>query len=197
VGSTTASNRAATINWSSHGSRPLARNVEIKARIPDPDWDAVRGRAEALAAGPAQVLRQVDTFFNTTRGRLKLRVFPEGAGELIAYDRPDRPGPKTSEYSVYSTESPRSLLETLTSALGVRGVVRKHRDLFLVGQTRVHLDRVDGLGSFLELEVVLADGQTESEGTRIATELMAALGVDSNQWITGAYIDLLESGHAS
>ncbi len=82
----------------------MPRNVEIKARVRD--MNAVRVRAAALSDAPAVVLEQEDTFFNVPDGRLKLRVFPDGKGELIAYRRPDSVGPKTSEYFVYRTPHP-------------------------------------------------------------------------------------------
>ncbi len=168
----------------------MPRNVEVKTRVGD--LNAVRARVEKLADAPAVVLDQVDTFFRTPEGRLKLRVFPDGKGELIAYRRPDSAGPKTSEYSIYRTSQPEALGAALRGVLGVRGVVRKRRLLYLVGQTRVHLDEVDGLGSFLELEVVLADGQAPGDGEAIARQLLRELGVRDEDRVAGAYIDLLE-----
>jgi len=162
----------------------------VKTRVGD--LNAVRARVEKLADAPAVVLDQVDTFFRTPEGRLKLRVFPDGKGELIAYRRPDSAGPKTSEYSIYRTSQPEALGAALRGVLGVRGVVRKRRLLYLVGQTRVHLDEVDGLGSFLELEVVLADGQAPGDGEAIARQLLRELGVRDEDRVAGAYIDLLE-----
>jgi adenylate cyclase class IV len=72
-------------------------------------------------------------------------------------------------------------------------VVRKTRYLYLVGQTRVHLDDVDGLGQFMELEVVMRPGQPDSEGQAIASDLMAKLGVEQADLLEGAYMDLIES----
>jgi predicted adenylyl cyclase CyaB len=69
--------------------------------------------------------------------------------------------------------------------------VRKQRTLFLAGRTRIHLDRVEGLGDFLELEVVLAEGEPADAGVREARALMHALGVESSQLVEGAYVDLL------
>lgn len=169
----------------------MPRNVEIKARVRE--LDAVQARAAALSDAPAVVLEQEDTFFNVPDGRLKMRVFPYGKGELIAYRRPDAAGPKTSEYFVYRTPHPEQLADLLTRALGVRGIVRKRRLLYLVGRTRIHLDEVEGLGAFLELEVVLAEGQAEEEGEAIARRLLAELGVRDEDRVAEAYIDLLES----
>lgn len=77
-------------------------------------------------------------------------------------------------------------------ALGVRGVVRKTRYLYMVGQTRIHLDDVEGLGHFMELEVVMREGQSDAEGQAIAEDLMRRLGVRKDAWLEGAYMDLIE-----
>jgi len=84
------------------------------------------------------------------------------------------------------------LQTALRLALGVRGIVRKTRYLYLSGQTRIHLDDVEGLGQFMELEVVLRDGQSDAEGQTIAEELMTRLGVRKEDLLEGAYMDLLE-----
>jgi len=79
----------------------------------------------------------------------------------------------------------------LARALGVRGVVDKRRELFMIGRTRVHLDEVHGLGHFLELEVVLGDAEPAAGGEREAHELLAKLGVPAAALVAPAYIDLL------
>ena len=90
------------------------------------------------------------------------------------------------------TADPEGLREVLSAALGIRGVVRKRRSVYLVGQTRVHLDQVEGLGDFVELEVVLQPQQNSSDGVTIARELMRKLGISTSQLVEKAYIDLLE-----
>ncbi|MDP6506434.1 MAG: class IV adenylate cyclase [Planctomycetota bacterium] len=173
----------------------MPRNIEIKARLPE-GMDDIRVRSAALAAEPPAVLLQTDTFFNIPEGRLKLREFADGSAELIFYERPDTEGPKASSYVCSPCPSSSSMLEALTRALGVRGVVKKRRDLYIVDQTRVHLDEVEGLGSYLELEVVMRDEQSNQEGESIAHELLDSLGVRDDWLISGAYIDLLEADTA-
>ena len=95
-----------------------------------------------------------------------------------------------------STSSPDTLREALSLAYGQAGRVRKHRTLYHVGRTRVHLDRVEELGHFLELEVVLSEGEPSASGVEEAHKLMAALGVAPTQLIAGAYVDLLAQKHA-
>ncbi len=168
----------------------MPANIEIKARVLDPI--VLRQRAEQLSDSPVEVMTQVDTFFYTQRGRLKLRELGPAPAQLIFYSRPDATGPKRSDYSIFLTEQPAALKEMLSRALGVRGVVRKTRLLYLVGQTRIHLDEVEGLGHFLELEVVLREGQGEDEGQAIAWDVMRRLGVGAEALLEGAYIDLME-----
>ena len=168
----------------------MARNVEIKARVAD--MDALRARAAAIAdSGPVEI-PQDDTFFGCHNGRLKLRVFENGHGELIFYRRPDAGGPKVSFYILSPTTAPDTLREALTLANGQEGRVVKHRTLFLVGRTRVHLDRVQGLGDFMELEVVLGEDESVDDGVREARELMARLQVPADCLVQGAYHDLLK-----
>jgi predicted adenylyl cyclase CyaB len=166
-----------------------ARNVEIKARVSD--LAALRHRAEAAGAVRTAELRQRDTFFPCAEGRLKLRDFGDGRGELIRYARPDAAGPKTSSYRLVPTADPENLRAALSEALGVLVEVRKHRELWMAGRTRIHLDRVEGLGDFLELEVVLAPGEALSEGEAEAHELMRDLAVSPEDLVAGAYADLI------
>lgn len=168
----------------------MAKNIEIKARLRDPD--RAHAQAGKLSGRRATAIEQEDVFFPTPRGRLKLRHFGDGRGELIAYSRPDLPGPKQSEYHIHPTADPQSMLRVLKCSLGVRGVVRKRRSLYLVGNTRIHIDEVDGLGHFLELEVVHQLGQGAEDGRVTADALMAELGVRPEDLLEGAYIDLLE-----
>ena len=169
----------------------MARNVEIKARVRE--LDAIRAKAAALASGPGEILQQTDTFFAVPAGRLKVREFSDGSGELIAYERPNQPGPKESSYSRFTCLNARALTATLSRVLPTRGTVVKQREVFLIGRTRVHLDQVEGLGFFVELEVVLAPGEPAEDGTREAHGLLDALDIPQAALVAEAYIDLLES----
>jgi len=168
----------------------VPRNVEIKARVGD--IEALRRRAAELSDTPVQVLHQTDTFYIVPHGRLKLRVRGPDACELIQYARPDATGAKASEYHLVRSDDPRGFERVLSASLDMRGVVIKTRFLYLVGQTRIHVDDVKDLGAFMELEVMLGEGQTVEEGTRVAEDLMAVLGMREEDLVSGAYIDLLE-----
>ena len=167
----------------------MARNVEIKARVDDLDAIA-RKAATFCTEGPIEIV-QDDTFFALAPGRLKLRTFSPERGELIYYQRADARDPKESFYVRSPTSAPDSLREVLTLAYGASGRVRKHRTLYLAGRSRIHLDRVEGLGDFVEIEVVLGDGDDVDGGVREARDLMARLGIDDSRLVAGAYVDLL------
>ncbi len=171
----------------------MPRNIEIKAHVAD--LDALAARTAALADAGPTAIAQDDTFFacRDPRDRLKLRDYGDGTGHLIFYRRPDQAGPKESFYVLSPTSAPAALRDALTLANGLAGRVVKRRTLFMVGRTRVHLDRVDGLGDFMELEVVLDDGESPDVGVREAQALMARLGIEPRALVEGAYVDLLRA----
>ncbi len=170
----------------------MPRNIEIKARISSVD-DLMPKAAAIADSGPVEIY-QDDTFFACHTGRLKLRAFSKTEGELIFYRRPDGKAPRESFYILSKTAEPESLRECLSLAYGQAGRVVKHRTLFFAGRTRIHLDRVEDLGHFLELEVVLGECESPESGVREACELMARLGVDETGLVERAYVDMLNDG---
>ena len=173
----------------------MPRNIEIKARITS--VEALLPRAQALAGATAEVIDQDDSFFSVPHGRLKLRQFADGSAELIHYHRPDSGDAKASDYVRVPVADPAALREALARACGLRGRVVKRRWLCMVGATRIHLDRVQGLGDFMELEVVLREGQSDAEGAAVAEALMRELGLANAERLAGAYLDLLAATGAS
>ncbi len=168
----------------------MPANIEIKARVGDPA--GFRQRAAVLSDTPVQVIHQEDIFFHTPQGRLKLRILAPDTAQLVYYTRRDDAGPKRSDYQILKIRDVDGMRSLLECALGVRGAVRKTRRLFRVGQTRIHLDDVVGLGTFVELEVVLREGQSDTEGRMVAESLMGKLGIVAGDLIEGAYMDLIE-----
>jgi predicted adenylyl cyclase CyaB len=167
----------------------MPSNIEIKATLRN------RAAAEVVAArlshaGP-ETFPQEDFFFTCDGARLKLRILAPDRGELIRYERADLADTRRSTYLIARTADPGILLDILTATLGRIGVVRKIRTLYRVGQTRIHIDQVQGLGEFLELEVVLEPGQTDSEGKSIAAALLADFGIEKQEIVAEAYVDLL------
>jgi predicted adenylyl cyclase CyaB len=166
-----------------------SRNIEIKAKVHD--FKKLQHTVEALSDRPVEQLEQEDIFFPTKIGRLKLRIFSSSYGELIQYERPDLATSKESSYVISKTTDPASLKLALSNALGVIGVVKKSRLLYITGQTRIHLDNVVGLGNFLELEYVLKTEEKTNVANEVVLDLMRYLEIKNEDLIDCAYIDLL------
>lgn len=169
-------------------------NLELKARCAD--LAAARERARAVATAWIGVDRQVDTYFRTRRGRLKLRESSLSGGQLVPYLRPDAAGPRRSDYQVIPVEEPAALKALLTELLGVHRVVRKEREIALFENVRIHLDRVEGLGSFVELEAVFLSGTGGPEEPEDAQQAKVAflcerLGISDADRVATSYEGLL------
>jgi homotetrameric cytidine deaminase len=166
---------------------PPRRNVEIKARDPDPA--TTLERALALGASDEGVLVQRDTYFGGARGRLKLREQEPGGAQLIAYARPDSDEARTSSYRLADVGDPAAVREALEAALGTRVVVEKRRHLLLWEGVRIHLDEVEGLGSFVELEGVAAPESDLAREHELVARLRDELGL--GEPVPVSYSDLL------
>jgi homotetrameric cytidine deaminase len=163
------------------------RNIELKAIDPDPERSLAVCRE--LGAEDHGVLRQRDTYFRTRAGRLKLREEEPGGATLIQYDRPDAAQARESRYRLSPVPEPDVLRASLDQALGTLVVVDKARHLFLWEDVRIHLDTVEGLGSFVELEgVAPADSDLSAEHEKVA-HLRERLGIEAI--LTDSYSDRL------
>jgi homotetrameric cytidine deaminase len=170
------------------------RNVELKARDQDPEATL----AAALAHGAADqgVLTQVDTYFAAREGRLKLREEGEAA-TLIAYARADAAVARTSAYHLVDVPDPAVLHAALDAALGTVVVVEKFRRLLLWQDVRIHLDAVQGLGTWVELEAVAPAGSDLSEEHRKVAELRSVLRIADEDVVATGYAALLLDGGAA
>lgn len=199
----------------STGAPPNKRNIEIKARIADEAEFEKRVKiAKDLSNTDGEIIPQHDVFFNVPNGRLKLRYqkvssrrnvgsnkempnwhavisFQTGKSMLVQYNRPDVTGPKLSEFNILETDDPKMLHKILEQSVGVLGEVKKVRWLFMYEQTRIHLDKVDGLGTFLEFEVCLRPSQTIEDGKVIADKLTELFLIRPEDLMAGAYLDEL------
>jgi homotetrameric cytidine deaminase len=165
------------------------RNVELKSR----DLDPARTLALALALGATDEgeIRQTDTYFGGSRARVKLREQTPGDDELIAYRRPDDGDARVSEYLRVAVPDAAALREALDTAYGTRVVVAKRRRLLLWENVRIHLDEVEGLGSYMELEA-LAPQEADLEPAREkVARLRKELQIDDANLVPGSYSDLL------
>ncbi len=164
-------------------------NLELKARVAS--LSSVRAIARSLGASARLDVRQVDTYFKVPDGRLKLRRFGDGTGELIYYRRDTMPGSdgRWSSYLRYPVADLDSVLAELTARFGIRAVVRKRREVFLIRNARIHLDAVSGLGSFIEFEVVQMRGPRQAR--ELFRQLRRAFGIRDAATIGGSYIDMI------
>jgi adenylate cyclase, class 2 len=167
----------------------MRRNLEIKASIPD--RSAARRLIQLVATRRQGLLRQTDTYFHSRSGRLKLREITGHPAQLIWYDRPDQAEPKTSRYLLSEIGDPEVVKAALAAALGVRCVVKKSRELFLYRFVRIHLDQVDGLGDFVELEAVMEPEMSLDEAERILDDLMQRLDLQPAQLQRQSYGEML------
>ena len=166
----------------------MARNIELKARDPDP----ARSLDVSLALGAEDHgwLQQLDTYFKVPQGRLKLRE-QDGAAELIHYERSDEAIARESSYRIVPIEDPDGLKDALAAALGVMVAVEKARQLLVWRNVRIHLDEVPGLGSFIELEAAAEPGSDLSGEYRNIAELREALAISDDQVLADGYSDEL------
>ncbi|MBV9817888.1 MAG: cytidine deaminase [Solirubrobacterales bacterium] len=165
-------------------------NVELKARDADPRTTAARCRA--LGARDHGVLEQRDTYFHGRVGRLKLRQTADGPAELIAYRRPDGAEPGASGYVRAPAGDPAALREALVAALGPAiVVVDKRRRLFTWESVRIHLDEVEGLGTFVELESIVGGDAGEARARAALARLRAELAIADDALVAVSYCDLL------
>lgn len=169
----------------------MPRNVEVKARVAD--LGAARAVAEGLGARHEWTDVQVDRYYRLDGGpRLKLRTCGRGPAELIRYDRPEATAVRTSAYEI---TRPRD--EARGVCLVPEGeplaVVRKRRELWLLDNVRIHLDAVDGLGTFLELEAVVDGAHDEATCGRQVEGLLDALGILPSDCVRASYGDLLRA----
>lgn len=169
----------------------MQRNLELKARDPDP---ARSGQVcQELGAEDKGTLIQRDTYFEVPRGRLKLREEPGAVPHLIAYERPDLTGQKESRYRLIKVREPIEMKGALASVLGVEVVVSKMRRLFILNGVRIHLDRVEGLGDFIEFEGIVGDGGDPSGFAELLDDLRRPFGIRDADLLCGSYSDLLRA----
>ncbi len=168
----------------------MPRNLELKARYPSAD---ARVKARALSANYKGILWQTDTYFQVGGGRLKVRETRGKGAQLIWYQRPDRREERTSHYVIAPVDDPKSVKKMFRRLFGVKTVVRKKRILFLHKNARIHIDHVRGLGTFLEFEVLVKQGERQAQ--RLMRELRARFRIPKRALVSLSYSDLFSKQH--
>ncbi len=160
--------------------------IEIKARVSS--LDPIREKIESWGTNIHGTYLQTDTYFNTVSDRLKMReVDGEPTAMLIYYDREDIPDPKQSDILIVETGEPETLKAILGCSIGVKVTVEKTREIYKHQGTQVHLDVVEGLGTFIEFERPVTD---LPEDRRVLEELMEELNIKAGDLVTVSYSDL-------
>jgi adenylate cyclase class 2 len=171
------------------------RNIELKARDPDPDRSLEVCRA--LGVEDHGEISQRDTYFEVARGGLKLREEQPGAPHLIQFERANEPQQRESRYRIIEVDDGAVLRAALSAAVGIRGVVAKRRRLFLWHDVRIHLDDVEQLGTFIELEAVAPPDSDLTHEHRLISELRDALGITSERLVAIGYAEQLLAADSS
>lgn len=172
-------------------ARGLMQNMEFKAELRD--LELARSLCSMLGASFIAVLEQTDSYFACDDGRLKQRVCPGEPTEVIFYQRSDQVSASVSEYQIMTPDEAR---ERFGAALDrVEWVVRKRRELFLLGSVRIHLDRVESLGDFFELEAVVSPSNGIAACRRAVEQLRVQFAPALGEPIAWGYVDLLAGAH--
>ena len=165
----------------------MPRNLEIKARYEN--LSQVKKIAEKIGARHITVLHQIDTYFVVPKGRLKLREIEGEPAELIYYEREESANHRNSDFQIYKCDDSAILKDLLTNCFGARASVEKKRTLYIYNDTRVHLDEVVGLGTFIEFEVPVKDSPEDAEKT--LEFLLVSFGIKNPDFIKCSYIDMM------
>jgi len=163
----------------------MPQNLELKARVSS--LAECRTIARALGAKRVWKRKQVDTYFCVRHGRLKVREFSGGHGELISYRRPDTRGSRVSRFDVIPLARSKPVKSALAQTVGILAIVRKERELYMFRNCRIHLDRVTGLGDFMEFEVLVTRGSRQA--VALMKEMKKRFGIRSRGTVAGSYSD--------
>ena len=164
-------------------------SIEIKAK--SNNQDTIRKILQLKNADFKGVDHQIDTYFKVNNGRLKLR---EGKIEnhLIHYQRENKEGPKQSDVTLFKSEPGSSLKEILTKALGILTVVDKRREIYFIDNVKFHIDMVEGLGTFVEIEAIGNDSTIGKDKLHEQCQFFLDLfKISQEDLISVSYSDLL------
>ena len=167
-------------------------NVEIKAKIDESHFTAIQDYLEKNSTTNLGIDLQSDYYFNSPKGRLKLRI-GNVEQSLIYYQREEVKGLKTSSIKLYKpVKRPQNLLDTLKAAYGLKVEVHKKRKIYFINHVKFHLDTVKGLGKFCEIEAISKENEfTEIELRDHCSQFMHELNIVTDQLIDASYSDLI------
>jgi Adenylate cyclase, class 2 (thermophilic) len=163
------------------------QNIELKAELRD--LPLARTIARGIGATYILTFDQTDTYYRIPRGKLKKRETQDEPVEFIFYDRPTRAGAKPSNFTIYSQEQ--AIERFGTTPLPVWLVVRKRRELYMLGNVRIHLDTVEGLGTFIEFEALVTRDYDAARCAEAVANLQEKFRPAMGELIDCGYADLL------
>jgi len=166
-------------------------NLEIKAKVDS--LDEVRKKVKGLKAKKVGVFWQKDIYFRVRNGRLKLREIKGlKTAQLVYYERENLPKPKKSYLLIAEVRKPKILKKILEKVLGVLVVVEKRREIYMWKGVKIHLDKVKGLGEYLEFEKPTKNTKKDLEKSRrLLTLLMREANLKKENLEKFSYSDLL------
>jgi len=166
-----------------------AINIEIKAKCAD--LEKIKNILNTKQARFVGIDHQIDTYFNAKDGRLKLR---EGNIEnaLIHYKRANQAGPKKSEVILYKSKPNSSLKQLLVASVGIKTIVEKHRSIYFIENVKFHLDEVQDLGSFVEIEAIDTNGsRNEKDLETQCQHYLQLFEINDKDLVEKSYSDLM------
>jgi predicted adenylyl cyclase CyaB len=162
------------------------KNFEIKCRISN--LSAIKEKLSSDRNYKYSVEKQRDIYYNVKSGRLKLRIINEKNSDLIYYNRKEKNSERVSNFVISSTLNFRELNFIMTEQFKVMVIVNKKREIFVKDNIRIHLDTVNKLGKFLEIEIMFKD---LNKAKKLMEELKEMLNLNSKDFIKSSYSDLL------
>jgi predicted adenylyl cyclase CyaB len=167
----------------------MPQNIELKVRVHS--LSAMKKIADKIGARYIATVRQKDTYYAVPDGTLKLREAAGKTPELIYYRCTEFKGGRSSEYLIAPLANSKQMHSLLSAILGERTmVVQKERTLYLYENVRIHLDRVNDLGTFLEFEAMLLHGKQQAR--ILLDRLRAEFGIQLSDILAVSYSDLLQ-----
>lgn len=164
-------------------------NIEIKAKYEDHEF--ARSKLKEKEAKKIGIDHQTDTYFRVKEGKLKVRK-GDIENYLVFYRREEKSGPKTSEILLYETDQPEELNEVLKAALEVLAVVKKKREIYWLENIKIHLDKVKGLGKFIEIELDKTKEGSYSDKADVLN-LMEEFKIEEDDLMKRSYSDLIRA----
>ncbi|MEZ4689923.1 MAG: class IV adenylate cyclase [Ignavibacteria bacterium] len=165
----------------------MKKNLEIKLQLESASQ--IISIRKSLNNYTRSIEKQTDIYYKVKKGRLKLRIINEKEGNLILYDRAEKKGKRISHYTISGTKDFRELEYILTRQFDILIKVIKKREIYILNNVRVHLDKVSGLGNFLEIEIIYSDLLKAKKQMAQLTDL---LKLDETKFIKNSYSDLLK-----